>query len=74
MLDLLDHASSRHRLSHARIVLLIQSHISLLAATIESDAPSLVRWITGRARWEELDLKAAGDADALGIARSLKVY
>ncbi len=44
------------------------------AATIESDGPSLVRWITQRARWEELDVKAEGDADALKIARSLKVY
>ncbi len=45
-----------------------------LVATVESDGPTLVRWITQRARWEELDLEAKGAIDALDLARLLKVY
>ncbi|MEY2421997.1 MAG: hypothetical protein QOI95_2064 [Acidimicrobiaceae bacterium] len=45
-----------------------------VVATIESDAPSLVRWITQRGTWESLAVKATGDDDALAIARTFKVY
>ncbi len=45
-----------------------------LVATVESDGPSLVRWVTQRARWEELDLEAKGAIDALELARRLRVY
>jgi uncharacterized protein (TIGR03083 family) len=45
-----------------------------LVATVESDGPSFVRWITQRADWEEVAVKADGVAPALQIARSLKVY
>lgn len=43
-------------------------------ATVESDAPSLVRWITQRGSWEELGVKTRGDEAALAVARSFKVY
>jgi hypothetical protein len=42
--------------------------------TIESDGPSLVRWITQRARWEDLTVNAEGAAEVLGIIPLLKVY
>ncbi len=42
-------------------------------ATIESDGPSLVWWITQRARWENLHVRAEGAARALETIRSLKV-
>lgn len=45
-----------------------------VVATIESDAPSLVRWITQRGSWEELGVEATGDEDALAVARTFKVY
>ncbi len=45
-----------------------------LVATVESDGLTLVRWITQRARWEELDLETKGARDALDAARLLKVY
>jgi len=43
-------------------------------ATVESDAPSLVRWITQRGSWEELGVKTTGDETALAVARNFKVY
>jgi uncharacterized protein (TIGR03083 family) len=43
-------------------------------AVIESDACSLVRWITQRAAWEEVDAKTDGEPAALQTARLLKVY
>jgi uncharacterized protein (TIGR03083 family) len=43
-------------------------------AVIESDAASLVRWITQRGAWEDLGVRASGDSMALAIARSFKVY
>jgi uncharacterized protein (TIGR03083 family) len=43
-------------------------------ATISSDGPALVRWITQRGSWAELDVEAAGDAAALAAARTLKVF
>jgi uncharacterized protein (TIGR03083 family) len=44
------------------------------AATIRSDAPSLVRWVTQRASWADLGVQADGDAGALATARTLKVF
>jgi hypothetical protein len=43
-------------------------------ATISSDAPSFVRWITQRGSWDELGVQAAGDQAALAVARGLKVF
>jgi uncharacterized protein (TIGR03083 family) len=43
-------------------------------ATICSDGPALVRWITQRGTWPELGVEAAGDAAALAAARTLKVF
>jgi uncharacterized protein (TIGR03083 family) len=43
-------------------------------ATLRSDAPALVRWITGRGSWAELGVEVAGDEAALAAARSLKVF
>jgi uncharacterized protein (TIGR03083 family) len=43
-------------------------------ATITSDAPSFVRWITKRGDWADLDVQAAGDDAALAVASKLKVY
>jgi hypothetical protein len=43
-------------------------------ATVTSDAPAFVRWVTQRATWADLDVQAAGDEQALAVARSLKVY
>lgn len=43
-------------------------------ATITSDAPSFVRWITQRGGWAELQVQAAGDDDALSVASKLKVF
>ena len=45
-----------------------------LVASIESDAPTLVRWITQRGTWEELGVKATGNEEALAVARTFKVY
>jgi uncharacterized damage-inducible protein DinB len=42
-------------------------------ATVESDAPSLIRWITHRASWEEAGVSATGDAPTLDLARQLQV-
>jgi uncharacterized protein (TIGR03083 family) len=43
-------------------------------ATIRSDAPSFVRWVTQRGSWPELGVQATGDAEALATARTLKVF
>ena len=43
-------------------------------ATISSDGPALVRWITQRGTWAELGVEVAGDAAALAAARTLKVF
>ncbi len=43
-------------------------------ATIYSDAPALVRWITGRGEWAELGVQATGDERALAVASTLKVF
>jgi uncharacterized protein (TIGR03083 family) len=43
-------------------------------ATIRSDAPSFVRWVTQRGGWTELGVHATGDAGALATARTLKVF
>jgi uncharacterized protein (TIGR03083 family) len=43
-------------------------------ATISSDGPALIRWITQRGTWAELGVAAAGDAAALAAARTLKVF
>ena len=43
-------------------------------ATICSDAPALVRWITGRGDWADLGVQVAGDEQALAVARTLKVF
>ena len=45
-----------------------------IVATVESDAPTLVRWITQRGSWDELGVKATGDEQALAVARTFKVY
>jgi hypothetical protein len=41
---------------------------------ITSDAASFVRWITQRATWEELGVKAEGDGRDLAMARKLRVF
>jgi len=43
-------------------------------ATISSDAPALVRWITQRGSWADLGVRASGDEQALAAARTLKVF
>ncbi|HUC25103.1 MAG TPA: maleylpyruvate isomerase family mycothiol-dependent enzyme [Streptosporangiaceae bacterium] len=43
-------------------------------ATISSDAAALVRWITRRHDWADLDVDVAGDEQALAVARTLKVF
>ena len=45
-----------------------------VVATVESESPTLVRWITQRGAWEDLGVKATGDEQALAIARTFKVY
>jgi uncharacterized protein (TIGR03083 family) len=42
-------------------------------ATVTSDAPAFVRWVTQRATWPDLGVRAAGDEQALAAARALKV-
>lgn len=44
------------------------------AATVRSDGPTFVRWVTQRGSWAELGVQAAGDAVALATARTLKVF
>lgn len=43
-------------------------------ATVRSDAPSFVRWVTQRGSWTELGVQATGDAVAMATARTLKVF
>ncbi len=43
-------------------------------ATICSDAPALVRWVTHRGEWADLGVVTSGDAPALATARTLKVF
>jgi uncharacterized protein (TIGR03083 family) len=43
-------------------------------ATVWSDAPALVRWVTQRTSWTELGVRAEGDHAALATARTLKVF
>ena len=43
-------------------------------ATVSSDGPALIRWITQRGTWAELGVEAAGDAAALAAAQTLKVF
>jgi uncharacterized protein (TIGR03083 family) len=43
-------------------------------ATVRSEAPSFVRWVTQRGSWAELSVQATGDAVALATARTLKVF
>ena len=45
-----------------------------VVATVESDAPSLVRWASQRGSWDDLGVKASGDEAALATARQLKVF
>jgi uncharacterized protein (TIGR03083 family) len=42
-------------------------------ATVISDAPAFVRWVTQRGSWADLGVRAAGDQQALATARALKV-
>jgi uncharacterized protein (TIGR03083 family) len=44
------------------------------AATIRSDGPALVRWITQRGTWADLGVQVAGDSSALAVGRTLKVF
>jgi hypothetical protein len=43
-------------------------------AGISSGAPELVRWITQRAGWADLGVKARGDDRQLCLASHLKVF
>src|ERR1022692_800376 len=43
-------------------------------AHISSDAPSFVRWVTQRATWPELGVRASGDERQLSVARTLRVF
>jgi len=43
-------------------------------ATVCSDGPTLVRWVTQRGSWEELGVQASGDQRAISAARQLKVF
>jgi uncharacterized protein (TIGR03083 family) len=45
-----------------------------LVATVESDGPGFVRWVTRRGEWDDLGVKAEGSSEALEVARSIKVY
>jgi uncharacterized protein (TIGR03083 family) len=45
-----------------------------VVATIESDGPGLIRWVTQRATWAEVGANATGDAAALAAARTFKVF
>ena len=44
------------------------------AATICSDAPAVVHWITQRGSWAHLGVQASGDEQALRVAGALKVF
>jgi uncharacterized protein (TIGR03083 family) len=43
-------------------------------ASVQSDGDACVRWITQRATWESVGASAGGDADALAVLRSLKIF
>jgi len=43
-------------------------------ATIRSNGPALIRWITQRASWEDVGAESEGDNSALAVARTLKVF
>ena len=43
-------------------------------ATIRSDGPDLIRWVTQRGSWAELGVEVTGDEAALAVARKLKVF
>lgn len=43
-------------------------------ATVRSETPSFVRWVTQRGSWAELGVQATGDVAALAAARALKVF
>ncbi len=43
-------------------------------ATISSDAPALIRWVTQRGDWADLGVRVSGDEQALAVARTLKVF
>jgi len=43
-------------------------------ATVTSDGPAFVRWVTQRASWPDVGVEAAGDEAALAAARRLRVY
>jgi uncharacterized protein (TIGR03083 family) len=45
----------------------------LECARIETDSASLIRWVTHRATWAELDLIVSGDRASLDLARQLHV-
>src|SRR4051812_31937012 len=45
-----------------------------VVATIASDAPSLVRWVTQRGSWDDLGVKATGDDGTLAVVRTFKVF
>lgn len=44
-----------------------------LKASVSSDAPAFVRWVTQRGSWADLGVRAHGDQEALAVARALKV-
>jgi uncharacterized protein (TIGR03083 family) len=43
-------------------------------ATVTSDGPAFIRWITQRGSWEQLGVTATGDERALAALRRLHVY
>ena len=43
-------------------------------ATVTSNGPAFVRWVTQRGSWEQLDVMASGDERALAALRRLHVY
>jgi uncharacterized protein (TIGR03083 family) len=43
-------------------------------ATVTSDGPAFVRWVTQRGGWPDLGVRAAGDDAALAVARELRVF
>jgi uncharacterized protein (TIGR03083 family) len=43
-------------------------------ATVTSDGPAFARWVTQRASWPDVGVRAAGDEAALAVARKLRVY
>jgi uncharacterized protein (TIGR03083 family) len=44
------------------------------AATVRSDADTLVRWITQRGDWQSLDVHCEGEAGTLAVLQRLKVF